>query len=97
MIIAHLNKDQVIGMLFDPAFDSGGDSDIGDDLAFPLPMPEDENCSPSPQVMPQETEAEEETQVTTESESGEGEGEREGEVDRLLGNVHLYAKVKLTS
>ena len=37
----------MLGMLFDPEFDSGGESDIEEDQAFPLPQPEDADPSPT--------------------------------------------------
>ena len=44
--MARLNREAVLGMLFDPDFDSGGESDIEEDQAFPLPQPEDVDSSP---------------------------------------------------
>ena len=44
--LARLNEEQVIGMLFDPDFDSGGESEIKEDLAFPLPHPEEPDYRP---------------------------------------------------
>ena len=41
--MAGISEEQVIGMFFDPNFESGGDSEINEDVAFPLPEPEDEN------------------------------------------------------
>ena len=46
-MMARLNKEQVIGMLFDEDFDSGGESEIEEDLAFPLPMAEETGYTPS--------------------------------------------------
>ena len=40
-----MDEQQVLGMLFDPVFDSGGESDIEEDIDFPLPRLEEE---PSP-------------------------------------------------
>ena len=46
--MASLSEEQVLGMLFDPEFDSGGESDIEEDLAFPLPQADELEHSPSP-------------------------------------------------
>ena len=48
--MAKLSKDQVIGMLFEDDLDSGDESDIHEDLAFPLPAPGKPEDSPSPQL-----------------------------------------------
>ena len=53
-MMARINEEQVIGMLFDPDFDCGGESDIDEDLAFPLPHPEEEDHSPSPEPLESE-------------------------------------------
>ena len=53
-IMAGISEEQVIGMLFDPDFESGGDSEIDEGVAFPLPEQEDENQSPSPSPTPLE-------------------------------------------
>ena len=36
--MATLNREQVIGMIFHEDVDSGGDSEIEEDQAFPLPV-----------------------------------------------------------
>ena len=46
--MANLSEQQVLGMLFDPDFDSGGESDIDEDAAFPLPQLDEIEHSPSP-------------------------------------------------
>ena len=50
--MATMNKEQVIGMLFDSDFDSGGESEIEEDPVFPLPMPEETEHTPSPEQSP---------------------------------------------
>ena len=47
-----LSGEQVLGMLFDPDFDSGGESEIEEDPAFPLPRPEEVDRTPSPPPPP---------------------------------------------
>ena len=46
--MAGMNEQEVIEMLFDPDFDSGGESDIEEDEAFPLPQLEEVDSSPNP-------------------------------------------------
>ena len=46
--MARLNEEQALAMLFNADFDSGGESEIDEDLAFPLPQPDDIEHSPSP-------------------------------------------------
>ena len=45
--MARLSGKQVLGILFDPEFDSGGDSEI-EDPSFPLPHLEERDYTPSP-------------------------------------------------
>ena len=47
-----LSGEQVLGMLFDPDFDSGGESEIEEDPAFPLPQLEEVDRTPSPPPPP---------------------------------------------
>ena len=42
-----ISSDQVLGMLFDLDFESGGESDIDEDTAFPLPHCEVLELTPS--------------------------------------------------
>ena len=44
-----MNKERVIGMLFDSDFDSGEESELEEDPAFPLPMPEETEHTPGPE------------------------------------------------
>lgn len=54
--MARMNKEQVIGMLFDADFDSGGESEIDEDMSFPFPMQdEDDEYTPSLQCSPRES------------------------------------------
>ena len=47
--MARLSGEQVLGMLFDPEFDSDGESEIEEeDPSFPLPHLEERDCTPSP-------------------------------------------------
>ena len=46
--MARLNEEQALAMLFNSDFYSGGESEIDEDLAFPLPKPEEAEHSPSP-------------------------------------------------
>ena len=46
--MARLNEEQALAMLFNSDFDSGGELEIDEDLAFPLPQPDDIEHSPSP-------------------------------------------------
>ena len=77
--MANLSEQQVIGMLFDPDFDSGGESDIDEDVAFPLPQLDEIEHSPSSPPESSLTES----QLSPEMEQrrgrgGKGEGQRKG-------------------
>lgn len=100
--MARLNKEQVIGMLFDEDFDSGGESEIEEDLAFPLPMAEETGYTPSPQqiqaespaISSDEDQCETENQLENLSQNREsGDRERQGrEEERSVRRVTRRGK-----
>ena len=84
--MARLNDEQVLGMLFDDDFDSGGESDIEEDPAFPLPQPEDIEHTPSPQ--PTVGEGDISSPSTVQNSGSESEDETEGLRTRGRGRGH---------
>ena len=81
--MARISSDQVLGMLFDPDFESGGESDIDEDPAISLPQCEELELTPSrlPSPLIEEISGERETEIERELTSqgrrgGRGRGRR---------------------